>query len=507
MVNYSQLLNMDTSKLSTAATTSGNLSKALTERAGEVGGKADIPAGMWAGLDAGLASSLISDQQSPLFDASDAFKRGQATLDDLVDGLQAAKERLADAHDLVAGTEVTIGPDGTVTTPPADNPTMANQNAFLARQAAEIIDDALRMANEADDKASAAVGEIDPASKKDIPNGKGDSAEDVKKWWDSLSKAEQDAYIKKFPKEIGNLDGIPAEARHEANMDSLRQDAKGGDNKFAKMLLDRIEDSRDGAKGDEIYLLGYEPGKGSDGKAIAAIGNPDTADHTAVNVPGTGTDLGNVAGGGLLANAADLRDQAMQEGNGSVSSIVWMGYDAPQGYVEAYDEGRALNGAGDLRDFTRGLDATNQGGDGHTTVIGHSYGSTVAGSADSRGMKVDDLVAVGSPGIGFEPDSKVDPPLPGPGGYLNSDRPSIENVDELNTDPNHVWAGASAGDPISYMSIHGANPAESDFGGERFATDGAGGHSEYYKEGTESLRNLGRIVAGEYDEVEHVDPR
>ncbi|MGH8793987.1 MAG: hypothetical protein ACRDXX_15245 [Stackebrandtia sp.] len=147
---------MDTSKLSTAAAAAGSLSSSLSDRGGEVRSAADIPGGMWSGIDASAAGGLLSGQPPPLFDASSAFTRGQAALEDLVDGVDAAKEHLRGAQDLIAGTGITIDDDGKVTTPAADSPDVAERNAELARQAADIIEEALKMAEAADDAATGA---------------------------------------------------------------------------------------------------------------------------------------------------------------------------------------------------------------------------------------------------------------------------------------------------------------------------------------------------------------
>ncbi|MGH8794475.1 MAG: alpha/beta hydrolase, partial [Stackebrandtia sp.] len=117
MVNYAQLLDLDTSKLTTAATTAGSLGSALSSRGSEVSSVADIPSGMWDGADAQAAISLLNPQSGPLFDASDAFSQSQGILEDLAEGLEKAKSMLADAKGLADGAGITIGADGTVTTP------------------------------------------------------------------------------------------------------------------------------------------------------------------------------------------------------------------------------------------------------------------------------------------------------------------------------------------------------------------------------------------------------
>lgn len=46
----------------------------------------------------------------------------------------------------------------------------------------------------------------------------------------------------------------------------------------------------------EAYLLGFDAEGRGDGKVILANGNPDTADHTAVYVPGTTSKLDKIGG-------------------------------------------------------------------------------------------------------------------------------------------------------------------------------------------------------------------
>src|SRR5690606_1691135 len=158
------------------------------------------------------------------------------------------------------------------------------------------------------------------------PQGQG--AEENAQWWSGLSAAEQDYFIAANP-QIGGMDGLPAEVRHEANMATLRNDAASGhDQAGAQALLDRIESSQGGPAGERIFLLDYEP-PGRDGnpdaKVVAAIGNPDTADNVAIYVPGTGSDLSNV--GGSIDRMDDLRAEAeMVPGSGDTSTIVWLGY-------------------------------------------------------------------------------------------------------------------------------------------------------------------------------------
>lgn len=114
----------------------------------------------------------------------------------------------------------------------------------------------------------------------------------------------------------------------------------------------------------------------------------------------------------------------------------------------------------------------------HLTVIGHSYGSTMVGTAASEGtgLGADDIISLGSPGM------------------------NVETASELKVDPGHFWAGASQQDPVvRYFSglTLGPNPASHDFGGQSMAVND-GGHSSYWDQGREgeSLRNQARVIVG-----------
>lgn len=309
-------------------------------------------------------------------------------------------------------------------------------------------------------------------------------------WWGGLSAGEQQAYMLYQPASLGAMDGLPAQVRHEANLQALQTDAASGNDRHnAQQLLDRVEESWNDPDLESIYLLGYEPpgpGNSPDARVIASVGNPDTADNVAIYVPGTGTDLGNI--GGSIDRMDDLRAQTgMIPGSGDTAGIVWLGYDAPDTIPRAIGAGYARDGAPDLRDFTEGLRESSQNPDARTTVIGHSYGSTVVGHADSgsghSGLGVDEVIVMGSPGMG------------------------VGHVGQLHTDNGNFWAGAASNDAVTYTEVHGNSPVDWSFGGQRISTDGASGHSEYWEPGTESLRNQAYIVTGNHEQVDTVRRR
>src|SRR5690606_23395522 len=166
------------------------------------------------------------------------------------------------------------------------------------------------------------------------------------------------------------------------------------------------EASQSGPASDRLLLLGFQPAaEGADAQAIVAISNPDTADNVAILVPGTSSDVGGI--GGNIDRMADLQAQAETiPGSGETSTIVWLGYDAPDSiFPDALGPGNAKAGGGDQRASTLVRRDAHQGAGARATMIGHSYGSTVVGTADALAgevLAVDHIIAVGRPGMGYE---------------------------------------------------------------------------------------------------------
>src|SRR5439155_7923829 len=113
----------------------------------------------------------------------------------------------------------------------------------------------------------------------------------------------------------------------------------------------------------------------------------------------------------------------------------------------------------------------------HVTVVGHSYGSLVAArAAGVQPGAVDELVVLGSPGVGA--DRAADVPVP----------------------DGHLWVGAASGDPVSRVSWFGADPAAAAFGGRRFNAESSDGasplaqHCGYLEPGGEALTAVARIA-------------
>lgn len=329
----------------------------------------------------------------------------------------------------------------------------------------------------------------------DIPTG----PEHVADWWAGLDEMERDAYLEAFPEFLGGLDGLATDARDEANRTVLDQeigalgaevsslesqladmDARGvpADSSERLMLEEDLAAAEDRLKvaedfksqvneesqsGAETYLLDFS--LEGDGQAVVAIGNPDTADNTAVHVPGTYSELSNF--GTQIDRAGTMQDDAATAySSESTAVIAWLGYDAPSDLLEASDIEKAHEATDDLSSFVHGLNASHQEGDSHMTVMGHSYGSTVVGDTmRNYETGADEVVLIASPGS------------------------TAQTADELNVDSGQVWATTAESDAIgaaTALPIFGTNPTDDEFGATEFSSDAVGEsgtdiHGGYWK--------------------------
>ncbi|MEV4600624.1 alpha/beta hydrolase [Amycolatopsis sp. NPDC049253] len=241
------------------------------------------------------------------------------------------------------------------------------------------------------------------------------------------------------------------------------------------------------------YLLGIN--SANCGQAIIAMGDPDRADNVATYVPGTTAGLNHGMATDIYRSDAMLA-AANKAGSPSTSVITWVGYNAPQSIVpDAASTSFANNAEHPLRDFQGGLGAAHHG-PMNSTVIGHSYGTTVVGqTARDLGLPADNVVMVASPGVGVDHANQlhldgvpqdqvgqhiystksVTDPIPA---LTNFDGPDIglDNVDPLGPDPTTDW-----------------------FGGQTFHSDAGNpltSHSDYWQDRSSSLRSMGNIIAG-----------
>ena len=373
----------------------------------------------------------------------------------------------------------------------------------------------------------------------------GTSAEDVHKWWTSLTPEERQRLIAEHPEQIGNTNGVPVSARSAANIAVLTQD------------LDRVRDvaGRCGVSADAVvrdpakygltatditryqnadqtkqrldhdagtdprhpnpaFLFAYNPlAFGGKGRAAIAIGNPDTARNTAVIVPGTSS---SVKGGWLHDGHDDslnLYQQAnLADPNDPTAVLAWMGYDAPNDFQDPRIATPMLarTGGQALAQDVNGLWVTHLGGGEHVTVLGHSYGSTTVADAFAQdGMHANDVVLVGCPGTDV-----------------------AQNAASFHLDGGHVYVGDASTDPVGMIGESdglskelfgddlggqllgtdpglGTDPAADGYGSVRFRAEVPGSdginahdHSHYYYPGSEALHSMADITSGHGDALE-----
>ena len=369
----------------------------------------------------------------------------------------------------------------------------------------------------------------------------GAAPEDVRDWWGGLVRSQQLALVAAAPGAIGNRGGVPAWARDAANTVALERDLAVWQARDAAGLLTPdeerwLENARaarearaviaDGRDPDTAapltsQLYAYQPTAfGGDGAVALAAGDVGRADDVSLVVPGFGTDASSVAGLAVRAVSLVVAARTLDRRRTS-ASMLWIGYDAPDNLPVAgggWDaagvatESLATRGGDRLAAAVRGLraaDGPSGAGRAHLTVVGHSYGSTTVGhAAHDHDLEADDLVVVGSPGLGGDTDHAAD----------------------LGLSPDHVWVGANSRDPVANLGNHGAvhlellggaglgdDPAEDDFGAQRFRAESTtradndglgalGDHSKYFDPDTESLYDIGEVVTGHYDRVLRADP-
>lgn len=285
--------------------------------------------------------------------------------------------------------------------------------------------------------------------KREIPLDK--SPAERKEWWDKLSDEQRQEFLASYPDVLGNLDGIPAVVRDEANrenLDLLIAKFEGKEGETAEARLGGLKEIRNqlelnaaaqlkDPKEPPMYLLSI--GDEGTGRAAVAFGNPDTSKNVAAYVPGLGTALDSDFAKNDVKRAHDTAVLSRDK-DPSSAAIVWLGYDPPQlggvdaetllSNTEVMSAERAEKGAPAYNSFMSGLAATNDHDDPHMTAIGHSYGSRVVGAATQEAGGIpgaDDIVLLGSPGVG------------------------VDKAEDLGVGKEHVFVGAADHDPVTML--------------------------------------------------------
>ncbi|GAA1601279.1 alpha/beta hydrolase [Actinoplanes couchii] len=383
----------------------------------------------------------------------------------------------------------------------------AQAQAQAAAEVAAVLAAALEVAAGADAAASARL-----AALADVPEVPAVSSfpactadpGDVRRWWAGFTPAQRDWLLVTDARALAGAEGIPIADRDIANRLLLEEQRRGLEAMAASGAdPDRIRDLREGIdrlssrladdSGPRAYLVGL--GLDGEGRAVVALGDPDRASSVLTHVPGMTSDLRSL--GGELSRAERVAVRSGELGPaGSTSTVLWLDYDAPDFLHEAWSPKQARDGAGELRRFQEGLRATHEGDPARQTVLGHSYGSLVVGSAAAGGrLEADGLVFVGSPGVG------------------------VDSATLLGVPPDQVWSTTSRTDVIQFAKEpkgflpggivpnqlfgpdrelwFGRNPSHPSFGGRVFASQPDAGHLGYWDEDRPALDAMARITLGE----------
>lgn len=321
--------------------------------------------------------------------------------------------------------------------------------------------------------------------------------------WDSLTTEERD-HLYDLHHDLGNHGGIPfVDTGDGRGRDYYNRRHLGeilADPNLSDDTRHKYQELQAAANG-QGRLLGYVD---ENGRGAVSINNPDTAKRVATLVPGTGQDLGAINGAMQKSERMywAARDADPDLKASDVSVTTWMGYTPPMNIPEAASTSYAHNGAAALDQFQAGIRASHDdvvaGGPSINTIIGHSYGSTLAGAAATDGyLDANNFVAVGSPGV------------------------LAQHASDLSLAPGaHVFATRAQNDVITWATglTLGPDPVGDGFGATQFqAAPGKHGnlfgwqtpdwmhltsvdaHSSYWDQNNPALDNLGRIIAGRVD--------
>lgn len=349
--------------------------------------------------------------------------------------------------------------------------------------------------------------------------------DEVARWWNGLSAAEQSSLALVAPAVLGNLAGLPYGVRDRANRSVLRDAIKNYDDltDAQKRAVDHMDALRKQAVTDGVPFqvtalnLGAQPPLGA-----FAYGDLDTADNVTWAAPGMDNDFDNTDSSWGRATL-NLYEEQRRLG-ASPAVVGWMGYDTPDA-VSVLFEDLARDGAARFAveiDATHAVRSSSPAGLPRIAVVAHSYGTTMAADALTLTKHpVDSFTMVGSAGL---------------------DQAWVKELSDLNVArvdgaPAIYTTSASRDDLAPYGSYLGGrenpNPTQTDFrgwdirGAQSFSSDGQGGfaptgghgvigHGDeqsgflgaeppegqgYFDRGTQSLRGIAATSTGQLDRV------
>jgi hypothetical protein len=346
--------------------------------------------------------------------------------------------------------------------------------------------------------------------------------QEVEDWWKGLGQEQQQWITANRPDWVRNRDGIPTVVRDDANMrwlDAERTRLQAELNRELaahpnpnvppygiradelRRRIGNLDKIRGAADKPNTFLIGLDQ-SGTTTKAVVSVGNPDEADHVSVTIPGMGSqrDAGETIEGmvheaTLSQSLAERQLDAGGRTNESVATVAWLGYDTPPTLAEAGADARAHGAAPVLSNYLESVDVTSTKGEPHLTLVGHSYGSVVAGMALNEGGNavVDDYVAYGSPGF-YAMDEADLGMQQGHVFVMQTPDDPIQYLDNVNAVPGLGWRGGDPADGSFVQLSTGATTTP-----DGVYREAALGHSDYPRPvtvgETEVLRTTGYNTA------------
>ena len=228
----------------------------------------------------------------------------------------------------------------------------------------------------------------------------------------AMTPEQRGRLIAEFPQQVGNTDGIPWDMRVAANRLNIAgailaetgsDDGSRRRIAFYRSLLGEIDDPAGGGRIPR-RIIAFDPGRAS---LIELNGDLAAAHSVAVLVPGVNTTME-----GSAANTATAR-RFVSATDGDVALITYLGGPFPQVHnpadvlFDAADARYALDMAPRLVAFSEDVDRRVSDGVA-VTVIGHSYGGSIVGTAETLGLTSDRTVFLGAAGAGVGVDDTGD---------------------------------------------------------------------------------------------------
>lgn len=512
----------------------------------------------WSGEGATAAASALGQLEDKTAGLLADFGKLIGATEQAVEGVKEVKTAVTEAISLADAYGFTIASDGSKVEAAEDDPTVQGKlsecsgliskalrkaeetDAAYAAALAEVTQDQVPVTE--------SLGDVTPG----LPDGPPDGAtpEQVSDWWSRLAEGERQRYVDRFTKpealndenireqarKFGNLDGIEGWARDKVNRSLLERDIE--DTKRQKDALMERMSRRDPSSTENYYeemqglnareqeleklrgqlgveegkppkqLLLYDPATGEKGHenlhAAVSYGDVNKAKHVSTIVPGMTTTVDSLVEPAVRDMGNLHRVASEKAGGDPVAVVTWMGYDAPAsppGDWGVFGPEKAQMGGDRLVGFVEGIDASHksEGNNLHQSVLGHSYGSTTSSHAMTKVKPgvVNDFAMYGSPGAqGSGETYNV------PEGHTYAMRYRTDFVKDLRNDT-EFFEGLGE-DPMKDPNIKhldsGYSPTEDKslgIFGMKFPLDfGAGTHTEYMNDGTQSQDQLANVVVG-----------